>query len=219
MRIQRARLALYGLVGVALLAASIAAPGAWATSSQTNLAQTVPTRTPKPGPVDPTQPPPEDTAAPPPNTPQPVTTPVPPAAPPASTPAPGGSLSLNLAADRTAVWPGATVTFTLTVTNSGATPLRQIAIEDMLAQGLEPGAVVSGGATWQGRTLRLSAATLAPGAKLVVIYTARVTAVDANQAIVARATATAAGGIRKTAVLTLGLPPSELPATGACVRP
>jgi len=126
---------------------------------------------------------------------------------------------LTVIADRHDVVPGATVTFTLTVTNAGATALQDIVVEDVLPQGLEPGQVLSGGATWDGRTLRLTAPSLASGARLTVVYTTRVSASDPGAAILTRVTATAAGGVSKTATLALGLPPSELPVTGGSVLP
>jgi uncharacterized repeat protein (TIGR01451 family) len=125
---------------------------------------------------------------------------------------------VTLVADRLEVWPGATVTFTLTVTNAGRTALQQLVIEDVLANALEPGEVISGEATWQARTLRATAATLAPGARLVIVYTAVVGSTQPGQAISSRVTATAAGGARGTATLTLGLPPAELPVTGGACR-
>src|SRR5512134_2788237 len=71
----------YGLVGVALMIALIAAPGVWATTGQSDNAQTVPTRTPVPPPVQVTEPPEEEnTPVPPTNTPAPpASTTVPPA--------------------------------------------------------------------------------------------------------------------------------------------
>jgi uncharacterized repeat protein (TIGR01451 family) len=126
---------------------------------------------------------------------------------------------LTLVADRAQVWPGATVAFTLTVTNNGAAPLNQIDVIDALGDGLEADEILSGDAKWEENALRAAAATLPAGAKLTYVYTARVTATTPGQAIVTRATATAAGGARAVASLTLGLPPSELPATGGCLEP
>lgn len=214
------RLALYGAIGAALLIAVVAAPGAWATPGQSDLSRTVPTRTPTPGLNPPTVPPPAVTTAPtaPPAA-GPGATATPPAAgspgivPPAATASPG-ALGLAKTADRRAAWPGATVTYTLTVTNAGAAALRQVSLADVLPRGLAPGVVVSGGATWSGSTLRLATATLAPGARLVVVYTARVTATEAGSTIVNRASASAAGLAARTASWTLALPPAELPATG-----
>jgi len=69
---QKGYLAIYAAVATALLIALIAAPGVWATPGQSAHAQTVPTRTPVPPPVEKTDPPPA------PATPQPSAT-VPPA--------------------------------------------------------------------------------------------------------------------------------------------
>jgi uncharacterized repeat protein (TIGR01451 family) len=196
------------------LIAVLAAPGAWATPGQIGLAQTVPTRTPTPGAVLPTVRPPNVTAVPP--TAGPGASPTSPlVVPPAGTPAPAaGPLVLTKSADRRAAWPGATVTYTLVVRNSGAAALRQVSLEDALPRGLAPVAVLSGGATWSGSTLRLTSATLAPGARLEVVYTARVTATEAGTTIVNRARVSAAGVAPATATWTLALPPAELPATG-----
>lgn len=204
------RTALYGVAGAVLLIAALAAPGAWATPGQIGLAQTVPTRTPTPGPVPPTVRPPNVTAVPP--TAAPGASPTAPIVVP---PGPGaGPLVLTKSADRRAVWPGATVTYTVVVRNSGSVTLRQVSVEDVLPGGLAPVAVLSGGATWTGSTLRLNAASLAPGARLEVVYTVRVTATVAGTTIVNRARATATGVAGATATWTLALPPAELPATG-----
>ena len=224
------RTAFYVAAGAALIIALLAAPGVWATPGQNVVNQTVPTITPSPAPVTPEPPtsePPSATPEPPPATPESGGQPtvVPPATATAAAPAAtratvqGSPLTLTIVADRQQVWPGATVTFTVTVANAGATVLQQVNIEDVLAQGLEPGEVLSGEATWDGDTLRASAPTLAAGGKLVLVYTARVTATAPGQAITTRATVTAAGGARATASLTLGLPPSELPATGGRLQP
>jgi large repetitive protein len=220
------RTAFYAAAGAALIIALLAAPGVWATPGQNFVNQTVPTMTPSPIPVTPEPPSPEAppaTPAPPPATSDPggQATVAPTATTvgtaPAATSAPAqqrSPLTLTLVADRQQVWSGANVTFTLTVTNAGRTALQQVNVEDLLGQGLEPGVVSSGDARWDGKTLRASAPTLAAGAKLVLVYTARVTATVPGQAIITRASATAAGGARAAASLTLGLPPSELPATG-----
>jgi uncharacterized repeat protein (TIGR01451 family) len=209
------RLMIYGVLGATLVLAALAAPAAWNTSGQAAFAQTVPTRTPTDDPNPPTEPPPPPTE--PPATPQPVPATPPPAASPTVAPtAPAGAadFAVTLAADRRDVWPGATVTFTLTVVNTGQTALRQVVVEDVLPDALQPGQVISGVATWQGRTLRATAASLPVGARLVVVYTGRVGTAQPGQAITSRVTATAEGGVRKTATFALGLPPSELPITG-----
>lgn len=216
------RTAVYAAAGAALMIALLAAPGVWATPGQNLNNQTIPTRTPTAQPNTPQ-----------PNTPQPQpATPDPGATatvapvetvgagtPVDSATAQPSALGLTLVADRQQVWPGATVTFTLTVTNLSAAPLQQVTVADALTQGLEPGEVVSGNATWDGATLKTTAATLAAGEKLVIVYTAQVAAAAPGQAMTSRVTATAAGGVTATASLTLGFPPSELPVTGGCVEP
>jgi uncharacterized repeat protein (TIGR01451 family) len=233
------RMFVYGIVGATVLIAALAAPAAWATPGQNWVNQSIPTRTPTSAPLPPTEAPPPTpvppTAAPPGGgptaapveptqppagpgaTPQPVATPAAPVggAPGAlSAACPGGS-ALTLVADRQAVWPGATVVFTATLTNTGRQQLKAIVLEDRLAAGLEPGAVLAGDGTWQDRTLRVTAPALDPGARLRVVYSARVTATGPDQAIVAQASAATAGCPVRTATAALGMPPSELPATGA----
>ncbi len=115
----------YGAIGAVLLLAALAAPAAWATPGQSEWLQTIPTRTPTPLPISPTEPP-ANTAVPPtgaPPTSGPQATQVP--AVPGSTPAPAApaptsaacppASALKLVADREAVWPGATVVFTATL--------------------------------------------------------------------------------------------------------
>ena len=235
---RKLRLLAYGAAGAALLIAAIAAPAAWATPGTNVRAQTVPTRTATSGPVEPTSPPPADTPVPtgaPQPTSQPGVTPGPtsgtqPTVPPQATvppaqPAPASgsaatcasTATLTLVSDRTAVWPGATVTFTATLANTGKRPLREIVLDNVLASGLDPVSVISGEGQWQGRTLRINALSLDPTASLAAVYRARVSGAS-GQAIVARASATSAGCPRKTAAVTLGLPPSELPATGGSLH-
>lgn len=202
--------------------ALLAAPGVWATPGQSSVNQTIPTRTPVPQP---------DTPQPEPATPEPQPATAVPGATATISPTPveatgtptviarQSPLGLTLVADRQQVWPGATVTFTLTVTNLSAAALRQVTVADALAEGLEPGEVLSGDAAWDGSTLRATAPTLAAGEKFVVVYTARVTATGPGQAMTSRVTATTADGATATASLALGFPPSELPVTGGHVEP
>ena len=81
---QKGYLAVYAAVGTALLIALIAAPGVWATPGQSAHAQTVPTRTPVPPPIEVTDPPPA------PVTPQPGATALPTVA---ATVAPGATVA------------------------------------------------------------------------------------------------------------------------------
>lgn len=215
--------ALYVATGAALLIVLLAAPGVWATPGQNTVNQTIPTRTPTAAPVTPEPPTPVPSSPEPPTASPPTAdTGAPAVLTPTATPtkaAAASPLALALVADRQSVWPGATVTFTLTVTNRGPAELRQIAVADLLAAGLAPGEVVAGDATWDGNTLRATIPSLPAGGKLALVYTATVTATAPGQAITTRATATAAGGAQAAAILTLGLPPSELPVTGGCIEP
>ncbi len=210
----------YVLVAVTLFAVLIAGPSSWAASAGKYAGITVPTRTPtRPFTMTGTpEPAPEPTSAlaptaagPGPVTPAPI-------APPAATapPASGATLALTKLASRQAAWPGSTVSFTLTLTNTGAASARQIVLEDVLPPELDSGAVQGAGAAWDGRTLRASAPVLPPGGRLVVIFTAtvRADAAPGNAVIINRATAAAAGGLKAAAAAILALPPVELPPTG-----
>lgn len=213
------RFAIYGVIGAGILLAALAAPAAWATPGQDESFQSVPTRTPTPPVLPPTEPPPD--------------TPVPPTSSPATaapqaTPGKGpdsgaavagcpGPAALTLTADQRAVWPGATVVFTATLTNTTRQELKQIVLVNQLAAGLEPVAVLSSAGSWTDRALSVTAPTLAPGARLQVVYSARVGA-DPGQAIAARASADVSGCPQRTASLTLGLPPALLPATGGSLN-
>jgi uncharacterized repeat protein (TIGR01451 family) len=214
------RLVTYGVVAAALLIASLAEPAAWARPGQSVAAQTIPTKTPPPPPVQPTEPPANDTPVPTsavatsvaptsvaPGTVQPVQ-------PAGSTATCLSTAGLTLASDRKTVWPGATVVFTTTLSNTGRQPLTQVVLEAQLSAGLDPVGVLSGGGTWHGRTLRVAAPSLGPGSRLAVVYSARVAATSTAQAVTAGAVATSAGCARKIANVTLGMPPSQLPATG-----
>lgn len=221
----------YLLVTLALFGILIAGPGSWAGSLHKYAGITVPTRTPtRPFVVT-------DTPAPAPPTAAPVATAAPaptstgggapvgpaPTAPPAP-PAPNASaavLVLTKEAARQEAWPGATVSFTLTLTNTGAGSARQVMLEDVLPPELEPGAAQGANAAWAGRTLRASALVLPPGGRLVVSFTTTVRAeITPDRAVVInRAAASAAGGLKATATAVLALPPVELPPTGARARP
>jgi len=210
----------YVLVALALFAVLIAGPSAWAASLGKYAGITVPTRTPtRPFTLTSTpEPTPGPTSAPAPTAagPGPVipapTTPTAPTAPAAS----AAALTLTKQASRQATWPGSTVGFTLTLTNTGASSARQIVLEDVLPPELDPGSAQGAGAAWDGRTLRASALVLPPGGRLVVIFTAtvRADAAPGNAVIINRATAAAAGGLKAAAAAILALPPVELPPTG-----
>ncbi|MCX6029022.1 MAG: hypothetical protein NT169_06935 [Chloroflexi bacterium] len=211
----RRRLASYLLAVTVLIGAAIVAPRAWATPGQTRPGQTVPTPTPKgqPTPVSssPTARPPAEpspTLAPGAPSPTPDLTPL---APPAD----AAGLVFTKEVSRQQVWPGATVRYTLTLNNTGASSARQVVLSDALPPELEPGPILAGAAAWDGRTLRAEAVILPPGGQLVVTFAATVRAdVTPGRAVVNRATATAAGDASLSAATTVILPPAELPPTG-----
>jgi uncharacterized repeat protein (TIGR01451 family) len=125
------------------------------------------------------------------------------------------ALKLIKRANRLLIWRGQTVTFTLTLTNSGQTSARQVSLADTLPDGLAPGLARGAGAVWDGRTLRAQTPVLPPGGQLVVTFDA-VVASDARIGglLVNRAQATAAGGLSANAEAFVALPPAELPAVG-----
>ena len=220
------RFTVYVLVALALFAVLIVGPSAWAAAPGKYAGITVPTRTPTrpftmtstPAPAPGPTAAPVETSAPAPTAAGPG--PVPPAltAPPAPTVTAASAAALTLAkqASRQEAWPGSTVSFTLTLTNTGAASARQIVLEDVLPPELDPGSAQGAGAAWDGRTLRASAPVLPPGGRLVVSFTAtvRADAAPGTAVIINRATAAAAGGLKAAATAVLALPPVELPPTG-----
>jgi uncharacterized repeat protein (TIGR01451 family) len=221
------RLGGYLLAALALFGAVLVGPRAWATPSQARPGQgiSVPTATPvvewspPPPDVPPTAPPSDDDSD---SAPPPDATPTPPAPlPPTPTPIPSASatpsaaLALVKKAGRLEAWPGATVTFTLIVSNPGAASARQIVLEDVLPAELDPGTVQGTSAAWDGRTLRGRSSVLPPGGRWVVTFSAIVREdVTAGKLVVNNARASAAGGLNARANAYLALPPAELPAVG-----
>jgi uncharacterized repeat protein (TIGR01451 family) len=219
----KARAIGYLLVLVVLLTTAILAPNAWATPAQTRPGQTVPTPTPKSTrspTVEPTAgPPPQPTAVL--ETPSAAASSTPTQPPPSATLTDGdprqgtGSLLLTKEVNRRQVWPGAILEYTLILTNTGSSSVRQVVLTDPFPAGLEPGKVLEGPATWDGRTLRAETLVLPPGGRLTVIFSATIEpSVPPGGVLVNRATVIAAGGISVTASTTIILPPSELPPTG-----
>lgn len=207
----------YVLVALALFAVLLVGPSSWAASVGKYAGITVPTRTPTRSFTETStpEPAPGPTSAPAPTAAGPGPAPT---APPAPTvpAASAAALTLTKQASRQEAWPGSTVGFTLTLTNTGAASARQIVLEDVLPPELDPGSAQGAGATWEGRTLRASAPVLPPGGRLVVSFTAtvRADAAPSNAVIINRATAAAAGGLKAAAAAVLALPPVELPPTG-----
>jgi len=213
-----ARLVGYLLVFSALTALLVAIPSAWATPEQSQPAQTVPTRTPKPAPPtsEPTNEPPETT--PPtdiptalPDTPAPTQSVTTPAAPVAA-----AVLVLKKQVAPAAVWPGATLHYTLTLSNRGTASAQQIVIQDTLPVDLIPGAIAPGPDTrWDGQTLQAQVPILPPGSQLVIAFSAEVRPnARPGGAISNQASATAAGNLQAVASVSVTLPPAELPPTG-----
>ena len=226
----------YGVIVLALLSLLAVSPSAWATPAQSRPGQgmTVPTRTPvvdwspTPRPTDrpqATDVPPTD--VPPTDVPRTSPTPATPGAPLATqTPAPsatagqaaGGALALAVEVGRLETWPGRTVTYTVTLRNTGSASLRQVLLEDILPDGLEPGAVQGTDAAWDGRALRGRLPLLPPGGRLVVVFNAAVRAgASGGGLLVNRAQAAADGGLTASAEAVVALPPDELPVVGGAL--
>ncbi len=209
---------IYGIVIITLAGVALSGPAVWATPGQSPENQTVPKPTPKPPPrpdpdkPDPGQPPPPGATVAPGLTVAPgitVTTVVPIA--PAQ-----AQLVLQKRADRREIWPGATVIFTLTLSNQGATSVQRIAIADTLPPGLEPGEVREGrNAVWDGRTLRAPVAVLPPGGEYTIVFTALAAAPPGPQPELTNvAQASTASGSMAVAQVVLVWPPPELPPVG-----
>ena len=207
----------YLLVFSVLAALLVAIPSAWATPEQSRIAQTVPTRTSEPPPPPESNDEPQATEQPTslptvlPGTPVPtlsVTTP--------ATQAASAKLVLRKEVAPTAAWPGATLVYTLTLSNQGTVSAQQIVIQDTLPADLDPGAIAPGpDARWEGQTLQVQAPILLPGSQLIIAYTAEVR-VDTRPGGVIRnrASASAAGNLRVAASSSVTFPPAELPTTG-----
>jgi uncharacterized repeat protein (TIGR01451 family) len=224
------RLGGYLLVTLVLFGAVLIGPRAWATPGQARPGQgiSVPTPTPvkqwSPSAVPPTDRPTDrpggDTVTPPPpgGTPTssaPATSPGPSASPAPTGSGPSAALALVKDAGRLEAWPGATVFFTLTVSNSGVASARQLVLEDMLPAELDPGPVRGTSAAWDGRTLRGRLPVLPPGGRWVITFGASVREdAGAGALVVNSAQVSAAGGLLARAEAYLALPPSELPAVG-----
>ena len=218
------RLGVYLLVLLALFGAGLMGPRAWATSSQARPGQGISVPTPTPvrewSPEPPTAVPPEDEPDDQPPAP-PVADSTATPAPPTATPIPASAtpvvavLRLVKAVDRLETWPGATVVFTLTVSNAGAASARQLVLADVLPAELDPGAVQGTSAAWDGRTLRGRLPLLPPGGRWVVTFSAIVREdAGAGKLVVNNAQVSAAGGLNARAKAYLALPPVELPAVG-----
>jgi uncharacterized repeat protein (TIGR01451 family) len=219
----RARLVGYLLVPAVLAGLLVAIPQAWATFEQSQAAQTVPTRTPKPpppntpGPSDEGEPVEVPTQAPTASAPTVSATSLPSPAPSAT---PSAKLALVMEVAPRQAWPGATLNYTLTLKNKGTGSARQVVVEYSLPDGLDPGVVAQGiDAAWDGRSLRAQAPSLSPGSQLVIVFSAVIrTDAKTGGALVSKAIASTATGMRVTASTFTMLPPAELPPTGGLVE-
>jgi uncharacterized repeat protein (TIGR01451 family) len=214
------RLLGYLLVLGALAVLLIAIPSAWATPEQSQVVQmTVPTRTPKPPPPQPPGPtdvpPPDQQPSPVPRATAGTLTPVASVTPP-PTPALAARLVLKKEVVPVSAWPGATLHYTLTLSNQGTASAQQIEVLDTLPADLLPGPVSGGAdARWDGQVLRVRAAILPPASQLTIAYTADVRANASPGGVVSnQASVTASGDLHATAGASIALPPAELPPTG-----
>jgi uncharacterized repeat protein (TIGR01451 family) len=223
----RKRVLAYLLILVALAVLPVAIPSAWARPAQMTAAQTVPTRTSAPPPA-PTSPPSSDSGGSGGSGESPTAvptvlpdTPVPPATETTTAqPIAAAKLSLKKQVAPNVAWPGATLHYTLTLSNPGTAAAGQIVILDPLPAELAPGTLPEGAdARWEDQVLRVQAATLAPNARLVIAFTAEVRA-DAppGSIITNQASATASGNLRASASAPIALPPAELPPTGGSLN-
>jgi uncharacterized repeat protein (TIGR01451 family) len=224
----KTRLFGYLLVLAVLAVLLIAIPSAWATPEQIRAAQTVPTRTsepPPPPPSEPTNPPSSDSSD---SGDQPTATPTisaeaplaPVTATPPGTRAAAAKLLLRKEVAPVSAWPGATLHYTLTLSNQGTAAAQQIVLLDPLPADLVPGSIAAGtAAQWEGQVLRVQAETLAPNSRLVLVFTADVRANTRPGSVISnRASATADGNLRATASASVALPPAELPPTGGSLN-
>jgi hypothetical protein len=236
------RLAGYLLAAMLLIGSMANGPQAWATPRQTSSQQTVPTRTPKPGPTDP----PTVATSPPPNVPSQPTVPPLPTEPPqptarwqptlpaatqtptmappvGATPAPfltpgagDAALSLTIQANPSQVWAGLPVEYTLILVNQSANSVRDVNLLDVLPIALEPGGIISGdGANWRDRTLRIEKEELKPGEQLDIIFQVIVAEnLPLGTIVTNQVEASASGGLQVQATADIVLPPAELPRVG-----
>ncbi len=235
------RLAGYLVAAALLIGLMSMSPQAWATPGQTQGAQTIPTRTPKPPTAQPgpTSPPPTSrpaTSLPPTSPPQPTTSPSPTVSPATGTPAlestptpaaatptaigttpPGlnaDALGLTIEVNQSQIWRGAAVLYTVTLVNRSGSTLRNIVLVSVLPIGLEPGEARSG-ASWQGRTLRAEKDELAAGAQIQFIFQTFVgDSAPAGAVISSDIRASALGVPEVAASVSAAMPPAELPRVG-----
>jgi uncharacterized repeat protein (TIGR01451 family) len=133
-----------------------------------------------------------------------------------ATPVAAAKLVLKKQVSPAAVWPGATLYYTLTLSNPGTASAPQIVVRDTLPPDLVPRAIAAGpDARWDGQTLLAQIPSLPAGSQLVIAYTAEVRVnIRPGGVITNQASAAAATNLRAVASASVMLPPAELPPTG-----
>ncbi|MGB8858143.1 MAG: SdrD B-like domain-containing protein [Ilumatobacteraceae bacterium] len=126
-------------------------------------------------------------------------------------------------ADKTAVLSGQSVGFTLTVTNKGPGPARNVVLVDTLPAGMEPETLPANlkynAAT---RQLTWTVGDLAPVATVSVFYTVTITATDGpllNVVVVSSSSPGEPTSNNNSEVPVGILPPEEIPVTGSDIAP
>ncbi len=219
----------YVAVLVIMLSLGVAQPRVWATPAQSHANQTVPTPTPK-GAKPPTAKPP---TAVPPTAAAPTTAPataVPATAAPAvptsvipptlpvqtATPEVSSDVTLQVQADRTAIWPGVVVQITVTLRNEGTVSARYLTLTNRLPAELQPGPILPEGiAAWEDQQFIARTAVLPPGGTLSLRFSATVRSASAAGKIIQdEVTVVSDGGMSMAKTVLFALPPTELPAVG-----
>lgn len=203
-------LALFAVLGMAIVFMLASASDVWATPGQDSLRQTVPTPTPPatstPVPSPTPIPPATSTPAPP-----PAPTPVPTSPPQAADPV------ITKMSDSNAAAPGDTVTFTLRVTNKGTVVATNVIITDPIEDYLSIKDITAsrGAVKIEGNTIVVNVGTLPPGEEvMIIILTSVKDGVAAGTIIHNQAWLAFDGGTRQSEIVAVGLPPAELPPVG-----
>ena len=223
-------------LGLMILALLTSSPRVWATTRQNRLHQTVPNWTPTPTETPRVTPTPTSTRAPgeptftptptprpgePTATPEPTTAPFP---PPEEPPAAAlVELALNQTSSSESALPGTVLTFILQLTNPGPEELLDVRIEDILPSSLvlQKVAVYAGQVEIVGHRATITLDRLASGQTVVITVRVQVAADAVPGTIIDhQPVAHYAGVEQRWPLLSVALPPAELPPTGgACPAP
>jgi uncharacterized repeat protein (TIGR01451 family) len=221
------------VLGVLALALLRSGSRVWATEGQSRLYQTVPTATFTPESEDtatPTEEPAQPTSTPtrtkepkpPTATPKPLPEELTPTPVPTATPSPMPTVAVpELVLAQTSssemVEPGAELTFTLQLTNPGPQGLQDVLIEDILPDALLllDVAAYGGEPEVSGNRFSVLLDRLAPGLPVIITVRAQVASDTAAGAVIDhQPTVTVAGLEQRWPLLSVGLPPTQLPPTG-----